>query len=102
MTTYTAEQFRAMQGKNKPVKQSQGSQAGKLPPLQEVSTSSLKSTLLGYSPVKQDILNQIEQKKKRAEQLLNEEMPEADKMDVWAFIRKRLHAIEVIKEDLDI
>lgn len=82
--------------KNKPVKQSQGSQAGKDKPITEVSTSSLKSTLAGYSPVKQDVLNQIEELHSQADNELNH-LSHTESLPVFAFMKKCRYALEIVK-----
>lgn len=84
------------QGKPKPIKQSQGSNAGKAPPLEQVRTAGLKLPENGYSDVKQDAINQIEELHRQADEELNH-LTETEALPVWTFMKKCRYALEIVK-----
>ncbi len=101
MTTISAADYQAMQKcQKKPIKQSQGSNANKLPPLPEVRTAGPPIAQNGYSEVKQDALNQIQELYRQADEQLCQipkERYNIDSPEVWTFMRMCRSAIEIVK-----
>lgn len=95
----TAAEYQALTGSKakKPLKQSQSSQKGKAPPITEVSTSSLYLAHQPYSATKQDILNQIQALRQRANEALDLVQTTEDTNEVFAFLRKLRYTEEIIQ-----
>lgn len=98
MTTISAAEYQNLKKSqpNKPVKQHKGSNAGKARPQEQVLTTGTIDSLNGYSDVKQDLLDKIQELYNEKDQELNHLTPN-ESLPVWNVMRMCRHAMEIVK-----